>query len=329
MVRKTTISRGPLAVTTPPATMQSMNRDRSKKSSVSWIWIGLAISLPIHAILLVILSSIGVGVGESTGNATPSFEVALIDADPLEPSADSSMAGGDATPEVRPPQADANSSDPSIFGLPDPTGNDQGDAAIVSAGAEGLFSTGGGGGDGGLGDGTGATTTFFGVSGRGKRVGYVVDKSGSMGIDGRMRKAKGEIIQSITALPDFASVCVAMFDDDFQTIDRERGFVKCRDASMARLKMWVESVAQSGGTNPVPAFQFLFSRTERPDVVFFMSDGEIPPDAADEILRLNRRGPNTVIHCIAFGQAAATAPLRRIASETGGTFSISASRQAP
>lgn len=233
------------------------------------------------------------------------------------------------TPEVRPPGPDMGGADLNVFGLPSATGNDQGDAAVVSAGAEGLFASGGGGGDGGLGDGMGASTTFFGVSGRGKRIGYVVDKSGSMGIDGRMRQAKAEIIRSIAVLPDFASVCVALFDDDFQTVDREGGFVKCREGMITRLKTWIEGVAQSGGTNPVPAFQYLFSRRERPDVVFFMSDGEIPPDAADEILRLNRRGPNTVIHCIAFGQAAATAPLRRIASETGGTFSVSSSRGVP
>ncbi len=309
------------------AQQQSMDQESlakpTGKRSVSWIWIGLAISLPMHAILLAILSSIGVGIGTSTGKSISTIEVSLIEMEPLESSPDSSSSGTVATPEVRPADADANAADSSIFGLPEPTGNDQGDEAVVSAGAEGLFASGGGGGEGGIGDGTGATTTFFGVSGRGKKIGYVVDKSGSMGIAGRMILAKQEIIRSITALPDFASVCITLFDEDFQTFDREGGFVKCRDGAISKMKQWIAGVSQSGGTNPVSAFQFLFSRRERPDVVFFMSDGEIPPDAADEILRLNRRGPNTVIHCIAFGQAAATAPLRRIASETGGTFSVS------
>ncbi len=314
------------AFTNPQSTMQESSDKPMRKSTVSWIWIGLAISLPMHAILLAILSSIGVGVGASTGKSISTMEVSLIETEPLQPSPDSSSSGTVATPEVRPAEAAANSADSSIFGLPDPTGNDQGDEAIVSAGAEGLFASGGGGGDGGIGDGTGATTTFFGVSGRGKKIGYVVDKSGSMGIAGRMEQAKKEIIRSISELPDFTSVCIALFDEDFQTFDREAGFVKCREGAISKIKKWIQDVAQSGGTNPISAFQFLFSRRERPDVVFFMSDGEIPPDAADEILRLNRRGPNTVIHCIAFGQAAATAPLRRIASETGGTFSISVPR---
>lgn len=306
-----------------PQSMQQESRSKTRKGAFSWIWIGLAISLPMHAILLAILSSINVGIGTPTGKVISTIEVSLIDAEPLQPSPDSSSSGTVATPEVRPAEDAANSADSNMFGLPAPTGNDQGDEAVVSSGAEGLFASGGGGGDGGIGDGTGATTTFFGVSGRGKKIGYVVDKSGSMGIAGRMDQAKNEIIRSISELPDYTSVCIALFDEDFQTFDLDGGFVKCRDGVISKIKNWIRDVAQSGGTNPVSAFQFLFSRRERPDVVFFMSDGEIPPDAADEILRLNRRGPNTVIHCIAFGQAAATAPLRRIASETGGTFSIS------
>ena len=307
----------------PQPMKQGSHSKPRQTGAFSWIWIGLAISLPMHAILLAILSSISVGIGTSTGKGISTIEVSLIDAEPLQPSPDSSSSGTVATPEVRPEEDAANSADSNMFGLPAPTGNDQGDEAVLSSGAEGMFASGGGGGDGGIGDGTGATTTFFGVSGRGKKIGYVVDKSGSMGIAGRMDQAKVEIIRSISELPDYTSVCIALFDEDFQTFDRDDGFVKCREGVTAKIKKWIRDVAQSGGTNPVSAFQFLFSRRERPDIVFFMSDGEIPPDAADEILRLNRRGPNTVIHCIAFGQAAATAPLRRIASETGGTFSIS------
>ena len=168
----------------------------------------------------------------------------------------------------------------------------------------------------------GSGTSFFGVGGRGRRVGYVVDKSGSMGVEDRMLLAKAEIIRSIGELPDYASVCVVLFDESFTTFDKEGGFVKCRDEQVSNMKSWIRSILQGGGTDPVPAFEFLLSRRERPDMVFFMSDGEIPPDAADEILRLNRRGPNTVIHCLAFGRDAGLAPLRRIASETGGTFSV-------
>ena len=39
----------------------------------------------------------------------------------------------------------------------------------------------------------------------------------------------------------------------------------------------------------------------RPDVIFFLSDGEIPEESVGEIRRLNSRGKKVVIHAIAFG----------------------------
>lgn len=311
----------------PPMSIEPVEQTAHRR--VSWIWIGLAVSLPLHALLLALLSLFEVPIGVPQARAEAEVEYTLLDLQPLEAAPDATVAGGEVSPEIRPAGEDNNASDPTRFGLPDPTGNDGGEADAVSTGAEGLFSSGGGGGSGGLGEGSGAATTFFGVSGRGRRYGYVVDKSGSMGMQGRMQRAKEEIVRSISALPDFASACITLFDDNFTTLDRERGFLKCRDDTVRQYREWIEKVAQGGGTNPIPAFEFLFTRPERPDVVFFMSDGEIPPDAADEILRLNRRGPNTVIHCIAFGQAAATAPLRRIASETGGTFTVATHGASP
>lgn len=304
---------------------QTLLKSQRRSNAISWIWIGLAVSLPLHAILLAVLSRIdsGIGVREGNGVGHSAVTVALGDPQEFEPSDNDSASGDATTPEVASGTNMASGGESQSVGLPEAKGNSGGDGAAVAQGPAGLFSAaGGGGGDGGFGSGAGSGTKFFGVAGRGKRIGYVLDKSGSMGTDKRLPIAMNELSNSIAALPDFASVCVALFDDGLATLDPEFGFVKCHESDLARLRTWLLRIAPGGGTNPVPAFEWLFSRRERPDAVFFMSDGEIPPDAADEILRLNRRGPNTVIHCIAYGQAAATAPLRRIASETGGTFSV-------
>ncbi len=289
------------------------------------MWIGLAVSLPLHAILLAVLARIdsGIGVAEGNGVGNSSVVITLHDPTDFEPLEGESASDDTTTPEVSQGSKTGSGDAADAFGLPEAVGNSGGDAIASAQGPAGLASAvGGGGGDGGFGSGTGSGTKFFGVAGRGRRIGYVLDKSGSMGVDGRIRVAMNELRKSIAALPDFASVCVALFDDGVTTLDPENGFVKCHASDLARLRQWLDNIAPGGGTDPVPAFQLLFSRRERPDAVYFMSDGEIPSDAADEILRLNRRGPNSVIHCIAFGQAAATAPLRRIASETGGTFAI-------
>lgn len=322
LLRMTAESPALSPMNTPPSS-------RSRGRAISWIWIGLLVSIPLHGVLLAILSSISSGVGALAGTHINAIEVSFIEGDLLEP-APSVVAGGSlVAPELHASEADSGSDAIESIGLPVSTGNESGESPIAAAGGPGLFASGGGGGIGTGGGGLGGETTFFGVGGRGKRIGYVVDKSGSMGTHGRMRFAKEEILRSINALPDFALVCIAFFDDDFDTLDRDAGFIRCRRPEIAKLTDWILDIEQKGGTDPIPAFQFLFTRRDRPDVVFFMSDGEIASDAADEILRLNRRGPNSVIHCIAFGHEAAAAPLRRIAAETGGTFSAFPQGRAP
>ena len=55
----------------------------------------------------------------------------------------------------------------------------------------------------GLGTGSGAGAEFFGIRARGQRFAYVVDISGSMGQNGRLELALGELVRSLAALPDF------------------------------------------------------------------------------------------------------------------------------
>ena len=307
----------------------------ASRRGVSWLWIGLALSIPIHAILIAVLARIPIASTAYAGDGDSTIEVVFVEGDPLEPDSGSPSGLEQAAPELAVTESPSAGMPTEVFGMPDPTGNADGDAVVSARGAPGIISDFGGGADGGGGNGVGVS--FFGVGGRGRKVAYVVDKSGSMGAPlgeapdprspnappiTRITVAKQELDRSISALPDFASVNIALFDSGVVSFDEDGQFVKCRESSLAKIRQWLREIAPGGGTNPVPAFQLIFSRSERPDLVYFMSDGEIPIDAAEEILRLNRRGPNTVIHCIAFGQAAATAPLRRIAAETGGTFAV-------
>ena len=57
-----------------------------------------------------------------------------------------------------------------------------------------------------------------------------------------------------------------------------------------------------------------------PDVIFFLTDGEIPEETPDVVRRANRRG--TVIHTTAFENEGDEGILRKIAEENGGTFRI-------
>ncbi len=309
----------------------------ARRRVASWLWIGFALSLPLHALLIFILTRITIDAPAQAEGGTESMEVVLIEGDPLETNAGAAGEGMNDTPSVSEIPSSVAGSSSETFGMPDAMGGDDGDTQSTPTGAPGIISQEGGGGESGGGGGGGAGTKFFGVEGRGRRIAYIVDKSGSMGavvgeeIDpsrphaapaSRIAVAKRELDRSFSALPDYAAVNIALFDTGFSTFDDDGKYVRCRADALVKLREWLRTVPPGGGTDPVPAFQFILSRAERADLIYFMSDGEIPPNAAEEILRLNRRGPNTIIHCIAFGQAAATAPLRRIASETGGTFAV-------
>ena len=95
---------------------------------------------------------------------------------------------------------------------------------------------------------------------------------------------------------------------------------RVRSGTMQKLKAWLRDVGPSGGTQPMPAFRSAFSLDQRPDVIFFLSDGEIPPDSIQLIRQLNARGKRVTINTIAFGEDAGSAQLRQIAQEADGQF---------
>jgi hypothetical protein len=183
---------------------------------------------------------------------------------------------------------------------------------------------GSGGGSGGLGSlsGGAAGTTFFGVSSRGTRFAYIVDRSGSMGEDRKMGVAKRELARSISSLPDYASFSVIFFSSGFIEPPMQSGWMRARRATVNRFIRWLNEVEPSGGTVPLPAFQEVFSFDVRPDVIFFLTDGEIPnPDnVGDVVADMNGRGGRVVINTIAFGDDRSQELLKRIANESGGVY---------
>jgi hypothetical protein len=76
-----------------------------------------------------------------------------------------------------------------------------------------------------------------------------------------------------------------------------------------------------GGTEPGGAFVLAFQLNPPPDVIFFLTDGEIPERTADEVLGLNsQQKRKVVVHTVAFSADASQDQMRRIARESEGTF---------
>jgi predicted metal-dependent peptidase len=151
----------------------------------------------------------------------------------------------------------------------------------------------------------------------------VVDISGSMQGNDRLALAMGELRRSLEALPDFAQFKVALYSNDVLIPPIQSGWLRASRARVRTIANWLErEVRASGSTFPLPAFRYLWSDDEPPDVVFFLTDGEIPQSTGAEVLALNARprGRPAVINCIAFSADASQGVLREIASRSEGVF---------
>lgn len=182
--------------------------------------------------------------------------------------------------------------------------------------------------------GKGAAATFFGVASRGRRFAYIVDVSASMADDRKLDVAMQELANSIESLPDYAHFHVVLYSTRGDRFRRsyfveppwQRGWTRARPNAVAGLLRWLDGVDPDGGTQPIPAFLHVFELRERPDVIFFLTDGLIPDSTAAEVAELNRRGRRVTVNTIAFGRPddeglrRMEPYLKRIARESGGVY---------
>ncbi|MCZ6834683.1 MAG: VWA domain-containing protein, partial [Planctomycetota bacterium] len=166
-----------------------------------------------------------------------------------------------------------------------------------------------------------AGTSFFGVSSSGTRFAYIVDKSGSMGNGTKMLVAKREMARSIQSLPDYAHFYILMFSGGVLAPHFQDDWMRAKKTTVARVIRWLNNeVDPGGGTQPRDAFERIFALETRPDVIFFLTDGEITGFSAEEIAAFNRRGKRVVVNTIAFGDPSSQALLKEIASQSGGVY---------
>ncbi len=281
--------------------------------------LGLAVSLPIHIMILIWLSvsykEPPPGAGE---RATVVLDLSVLTDESLQDMLEPFETEDMLTPEVQMDPGDESMAlevDQSLE-LP---------KLELDRAAAGLSTELGGDGVGsgtGLGSGQGAGTAFFGIRAKGNRFAYVVDISGSMRNQGRLQLAMNELKRSLQALPDYAQFKIALYSDDAVLPPFQSTWLRAGANRVRQCSEWLDQQAPTGGTDPVPAFQYLFSERPRPDVVFFLTDGEIPRGADFEILTLNLSpgGRPAMINCVAFSADASQAALREIAQGSGGTF---------
>ena len=201
---------------------------------------------------------------------------------------------------------------------------------------------------------TQTTAGFYGIPVRGRRVVFILDRSGSManpiavetaGTRAspiqvlRIDHAKAELLAAVSRLPENARFQVLVFGDSVSSAANMNSGKRALENLRARLVR----IRPSGGTHLLAALRHglrgriqAFSGGAHPSVdeVFVLSDGA-PASAPDEILRAVRRwnpGATARIHAVFLGgtpgagvvdtsgDASPAAFMRRLAEENGGQF---------
>jgi len=139
----------------------------------------------------------------------------------------------------------------------------------------------------------GAPRTSFpgGLSGVGRRVVYVIDRSASMNKPVQhpaIEWAKDELIRSINGLPPSISFQVVFYSDSLlqlDNFDKRKDLIPATAATKERAVKFIRDLEAEGGTNHLLGVERCFEL--KPDVIFWMTDAD--DDTDDELRRLNNR----------------------------------------
>ena len=201
-------------------------------------------------------------------------------------------------------------------------GLDTGDGKNAKPGDRGLKAASGG---------TGSAASLFGITGTGKRIVYVIDRSDSMNGNGSrpLLAAKTELIQSLAALQESQFFQLILYNEQpspyrsVESMASSAQMIQAETAAIKRAQSYIESVKAFGGTNHADALRLALRM--RPDVIFFLTDGRVPSLSDRELSEIGRIASSygTTIHGIEFGTAPAADPTSFIpvlASASGGKY---------
>jgi hypothetical protein len=273
-------------------------------------WNAAGLSLMIHLLLLLVLAALlipvqtvhngtsldgGIGMEEGDGELVDSVTIGTPDpgkGTDIEKTATTTV---DAVPAVEGALAGSSGSG---------TGAGHFDA-VAALGAGG----------GGSGKGVG----FFGTRARADTVVFVVDMSGSMNDGRRFDRAVDELIRSLNALVPTQRFFVFFYNGvTYPMLDqRSAKLTAATPGNRTKVIKWIKTLEPNGDTAPEEALERALKL--KPQVIYFLTDGEIPPTTRDAAKKFNY-DHKTVIHTIAFVTEEGAEILRGIALDNRGKY---------
>lgn len=187
------------------------------------------------------------------------------------------------------------------------------------------------GGTGGIGD-----TTFMDVQSVGESFVYVIDTSSSMH-GSRLKIAQSQLKASLRLLQPSQKFAVILYNEvcTRMTLGRlpEQDMYFATDRNKQLAVEEINRLTSSAGTDHMPALlealrlrPDLRNRGSRPDVVYFLTDGDEPSLSPAQLREISRAAGKATIHVIQFGDGLISSRevswLERLARQSGGEFRL-------
>lgn len=284
--------------------------------------VGLSLAVHVAMIALAAMMSVGIGggvAGRGGDRRAQDYELTTSDAELT------SLGDAPLDSEAPPAAMDTELPDVPTAGILEGQGGTDAPGAGPGLGAiaDGLGGAGGGDvGDGaglGAGGSGGGGASFFGVEAQGTRFAYIVDVSGSMAGD-KLAALKLELTGSIGGMLEHMSYFVVCFSSMPQPLAERRKWTDATDDGKRWATAQLQKLSADGGTQPWGAFELVLTMKPAPDAIYFMTDGQFDAAVADQIAVRNRGARKVPIHCISFVDNSAEELMRRIAGQSGGTY---------
>ena len=135
----------------------------------------------------------------------------------------------------------------------------------------------------------------------------------------RFVRALEELNSSLNDLKTWQKFEVIFYSDGPIPLFHPDSKAKLHPASRTvrkKVAKWIGQLVPGGGTQPADALRQALDL--KPDVIFFLTDGVIPPETRDVVKQANRY--NTIVHTVAFTSREGEAVLKGIAEDNRGRY---------
>jgi hypothetical protein len=169
-----------------------------------------------------------------------------------------------------------------------------------------------------------ARTGMFGVQGEGYKFVYVLDRSGSMGGPGRetLGAAKAQLLGSLQSLDKTHQFQIIFYNDRperFSPSGNPNKLCFATEQNKAMAAKFIGGIVAHGQTEHEAALVAAIKL--RPDVIFFLTDADLPVLGTGSLEKIHRMAGGITIHTVEFGLGPQSDPnnfLVRLARENGG-----------